>query len=337
MIGANDRGDTMEIRLIILSVLGIIILATAIYLLFSSTSKSGYTRRKPKDWVSTEEFQVWKSKIKPSCTELEFIHFLDFLYSYGGGFIKRSYGKIVRQEYLGKEKGDLKGIFYNVVVPAPHISTPRKEEFRQFLINIGVRGVSERPKYETRDSKLKNNKTDVSERARKDVGNEGEQIVRDVLSKLGDEYSVINGPVIRFGSEVKEYDHIVVGYNGVFIIETKAFGMTDGKPTKAKLYVNNGDKWTVQKGNNRNEVNSPTEQVLEEQALIKKLLSSYITDVYSIVALSNTLIEIRNNIKLPYTVVKADEVNAFIISKPVFLNEGARQAILTSLNNCRQN
>lgn len=62
-----------------------------------------------------------------------------------------------------------------------------------------------------------------------------------------------------------------------------------------------------------------------------------ITDVYSIVALSNTMIEIRNNIKLPYTVLKADEVNEFIASKPVFLNEGARQAILTSLNNCRQN
>lgn len=324
----------MESWYVIAVVIGLILLGA-----FSSIGrkKSNSYVRKPIDWISDEEFQKWKRKLKPGCTEIEFIKFRDFLSAYGGGFVKREYGKIVRHEYLGKEKGDLKGIFYNIVLPSPHISTARKEEFRIYLNEIGVNGVDQRPEYETREVKLRNNKTDKEEYARKEVGNKGEQIVRETLKKLGDEYSVINGPVIRFGQAKREYDHIVVGYNGIFVIETKAFGMTDGKPSKAKLVIDEGDKWIVRKGNNTNEVKSPTEQILEEQKIISRLLASYVKDVYPIVSLSNEEISVKNNIELPYAVLKANEINDYIMSKPAFLNEADRQDILTSLNNCRQN
>lgn len=45
------------------------------------------------------------------------------------------------------------------------------------------------------------------------------------MKKLDQEnYAVINGPALKYGGQVKEFDHIVVGKTGVFCIETKAFG-----------------------------------------------------------------------------------------------------------------
>ena len=143
---------------------------------------------------------------------------------------KKKIGENSLSGFLNKEKGDLKGIFFNLVIANPNITVAQKEEFRHFLISIGVKGVDERPEYETRDSKLKNRKTDEDDYWRKEVGNTGEQIVRDELKKLDQKnYAVINGPALKYGGQVKEFDHIVVGKTGVFCIETKAFGMTDGK------------------------------------------------------------------------------------------------------------
>ena len=144
-------------------------------------------------WVSKEKFQREKKKLHPHFSEEEFHRFCAFLKSYQGGYVKRRSGKIVYQDFLNKEKGDLKGIFFNLVIANPNITVAQKEEFRHFLISIGVTGVDERPEYETRDSKLRNRKTDEDDYWRKEVGNTGEQIVRDELKKLDQKnYAVIN-------------------------------------------------------------------------------------------------------------------------------------------------
>lgn len=326
--------DDMEAVYIVIVVVAVIVIVLLTILIKINKGDGSYNNH---GWVSREEFLAWKMRIKPGCDELELIQFRDFLESYGGGFVKRSRGKIVRHEYLGQEKGDLKGIYFNIIVPSPHISVARKEEFRQYLNDIGVNGVEHRPNYETRDSKLKNRKTDLEDRARKDVGNKGELIVREALSELGNEYSVINGPVLKFLGITKEFDHIVVGYNGVFIIETKAFGMSNGKMVKAGLFVDDGDKWIVRVNKKNREVLSPSKQILDEKEFITKLLSSYASDIYALVSLSNIEINLKQNIELPYEVLKADEINEYIKSKPAFLNESDRQTILTSINNCRIN
>ena len=103
-------------------------------------------------WVSKEKFQREKKKLHPHFSEEEFHRFCAFLKSYQGGYVRRRSGKIVYQDFLNKEKGDLKGIFFNLVIANPNITVAQKEEFRHFLIPIGVTGVDERPGYETRDS-----------------------------------------------------------------------------------------------------------------------------------------------------------------------------------------
>ena len=191
-------------------ILVIIALLLIIPILFSKKNK----------WVSTDDFEKEKKKLRPNCSDMELQNFLVFLKKYQGGYVRRKSGQIVYQDFLGKEKGDLKGIFFNIVVPNPNISTKEKEEFRRYLKEIGVNGIDKRPNYETRDSKLRNNKKD-EEYIRKEVGNIGEQIVRNALKRLEElGYSVINGPVLKYDGVSKEYDHIVIGDNGVFCIET---------------------------------------------------------------------------------------------------------------------
>ena len=241
-------------------ILVIIALLLIIPILFSKKNK----------WVSTDDFEKEKKKLRPNCSDMELQNFLVFLKKYQGGYVRRKSGQIVYQDFLGKEKGDLKGIFFNIVVPNPNISTKEKEEFRRYLKEIGVNGIDKRPNYETRDSKLRNNKKD-EEYIRKEVGNIGEQIVRNALKRLEElGYSVINGPVLKYDGVSKEYDHIVIGDNGVFCIETKAFGLSGGKACKASLFIDPNDKWIIRKNGMNRDLESPTQQVVDEKNFWKK-------------------------------------------------------------------
>lgn len=316
----------------------ILIIVVAIIIVSAVTILARTSNDKRDQWVSVDEFQKQKLKIKPHCSEEEFMTFMQFLQEYKGGYVRRRSGQIVYQDYLGKEKGDLKGIFFNIIVPNPNLKSSQKEWFRKFLISIGVNGVSLRPAYETRDSKLRNNKDEGEEYRRKEVGNKGEQIVRDFLKELDPyKYSVINGPVIKMDDVAKEYDHIIVGRSGVFAIETKAFGMTDGVPSKASLFIDSGDKWIIRKNKNNRELTSPSKQVMEEKEHLENVIKSCPVVVHPVLVLSNTKLFIKNNIELPYDVVRADKLEEFIMSYKDNLTEGDKMFVLQDIDECRIN
>lgn len=292
---------------------------------------------KKDEWVSTEEFQEQKYKLRARFTQEEFDSFMRFLYSYKGGYIKRKAGKIVSREYLAKEKGDLKGIFFNLVAPNPKLTTQQKEEFRAFIRSIGVTGVNKRPDYETRDNKLRNNKVDENEWRRKQVGNIGEMKVRKVLEPMNAlHYSVINGAALQIDGEIKEYDHIVIGKTGIFCIETKAYGMTLGKTGKSSLYINNGDQWVLRKNYRNKEIISPTEQIMEEKEVLKKIVSCP-TKVHAILALSNEELFMKKNIKLPYAVVGINELVHYMVYFPDELSDKAQKIVLEEIDQSRIN
>jgi len=292
---------------------------------------------KDDQWISTEEFQEAKKKLRPRFTEQEFREFMQFLYSYQGGYVRRQSGKIVTREYLGKEKGDLKGIFFNLVIPNPNITSAQKEEFRTFMRAVGVSGVEKRPSYETRDQKLKNNKKDENERKRKSVGNIGEYQVRKVLapmSAIG--YAVINGPALRFGDETREFDHLVIGKNGIFVIETKAYGMTDGKPGKADLIINSTENWIISKKHYRKEIPCPTEQIVAENRLLQKIVSCPVT-IHPILLLCNVELDVKKSVKLPYAIVGINELVHYIVKFEDELTESDKLQLLTDIDQSRIN
>lgn len=293
---------------------------------------------KKNKWVSTDDFEKEKKKLRPNCSDMELQNFLVFLKKYQGGYVRRKSGQIVYQDFLGKEKGDLKGIFFNIVVPNPNISTKEKEEFRRYLKEIGVNGIDKRPNYETRDSKLRNNKKD-EEYIRKEVGNIGEQIVRNELKRLEElGYSVINGPVLKYDGVSKEYDHIVIGDNGVFCIETKAFGLSGGKACKASLFIDPNDKWIIRKNGMNRDLESPTQQVVDEKKLLEKIINlSCFLEVHPILVLCNTELYIKNNIELPYDVVRIDALIECIQNCKDSITESDRLCVLSDIDRNRIN
>lgn len=320
----------MELEMLIIMLAIVLVSAVIVF------AKISYDKKN--QWVSADEFQKQKLRMKPHCSEEDFMTFMQFLQEYKGGYVRRRSGQIVYRDYLGREKGDLKGIFFNIIVPNPNLNSSQKEQFRRFLISIGVNGVSQRPAYEIRDSKLRNNKDEGDEYRRKEVGNKGEQIVRDFLKGLDAyKYSAINGPVIKMGNIVKEYDHIVVGHSGIFVIETKAFGMTDGVPSKASLFIDSGDKWIIRKNKNNRELTSPTKQIMEEKEHLENVIKSCPVTVHPVLVLSNTELFVKNNIELPYDIVRADQLEEFIMSYKDNLTESDKMFVLQDIDECRIN
>lgn len=297
-----------------------------------------FKQQKRNEWVSTDDFDKWKKKLTPASTTEEINNFMIFLQEYKGGFIRRKSGKIIRQEFLNKEKGDLKGIFYNIVFPSSNLDIRLKEDFRKLLVSIGVDGLDKRPEYESRDSRLKNNKSDIDEYERKKVGNKGEKIVRDFLSGLNtEEYSVINGPVLRYGDTKKEFDHIVIGPTGIFCVETKAFGMSDGNLRRGNLVIEEGDKWFVYNEKHRREVKSPSLQLMEQKDLLNSILYDFIVDVRPILVLSNSELTIDLKVNLPYKIIKADDLENCIRTNKDRILANDCIFILQTIDNARVN
>lgn len=326
-----------NIALVVLVFVGIIVIILIRTGFFRNNSHGSYSRNDD-NWVNLGEFEQRKSVVRTNCSESVFDGFFAFLKRYKGGNIRRKNGKITSRTFLGKEKGDLKGIFFNVVIPNPNISISKKEEFRMFLINIGVTGVGDRPNYEERASKLKNNKVDEDEHRRKEVGNAGEEVVREEISKLSDlHFAVINGPVLKYGDTKKELDHLIVGKTGVFCLETKAFGMSNGEHSQASLFIDPGDKWIIRKNKINRALVSPTEQICSEKEIVEKILKDKNVNVHAVLVISNNKLFIKNNISLQYDVIRVDKLVEYIESFEDSLETKERLDILEMIDSSRIN
>ena len=88
--------------------------------------------------VELNEFDRHKMTMQGSCSADDFEKFFSFLQEYEGGYLHRSEDSVTRRSYLGKEKEDLKEIFFNVIMPSPNISSKRKEDFRLYLVKNEV-------------------------------------------------------------------------------------------------------------------------------------------------------------------------------------------------------
>ena len=287
--------------------------------------------------LTEADFQSAKNKMKPYCSKEDFDDFFNFIRKYEGGYYRRRNGKVVYRDYLGKEKGDLKGIFFNIIIPNPNISVEDKESYRAFMLSKGVKGVDKRPLYETRDSKLKNKEVDEDDYIRKQVGNIGENDVRTILDQLDkNNYYVINGPVLKYQDTTKEFDHIVIGTNGVFIIETKAFGMTDGLSSYSVLFIDEGDKWIIRKNNKNRDLTSPTDQITAEKLQIENIFYNSI-EVKPILVLSNKEIRVKQNIELPYEVLRIDKLINYIEASTSNISESKRNNLLEIIDEARIN
>ncbi len=325
----------LEIEIFILTVL---LICCCIYLTIRKNEiRKGKSRKGNSGWIDTSEFEKRKASISRNISEQELDDFIKFLNRYKGGYIKRFKGNVIRN-YKGSELGALKGIFYNIVIPSSTLSVSAKERFRNCLNSLGVIGVEIRPEYEQRDSKLRNNESNIDDYERKVVGNKGENKVRDILGTLDKaDYKIINGCCLKVNDVVHEIDHIVICRKGVFVLETKAFGESMNGNIKSGLFIDKGDKWILRKKGVNKELKSPTDQISEEKNVVDEILKPYYISSKPILVLSNENIYVKQNISLAYEVVKLNELIDKIDSENIIISESDILGIISDINQYRIN
>jgi hypothetical protein len=103
-------------------------------------------------------------------------------------------------------------------------------------------------------------------------GIKGEKITLDILKLLPDRYFVLSDVVIKKAKGSNQLDHVVVGNNGVFIVETKYYrGKITGNDDDIKILQ-------VKRGNNRKKYYNRFLNPAKQLSTHKRTLSRFLTD-----------------------------------------------------------
>lgn len=159
-------------------------------------------------------------------------------------------------------------------------------------------------------------KSDLEEKQEQDTnyGEQGEQNVEYSLKWLPKEYRKIEkGDGIHLcdtnvSAESQEIDHIVVGPNGVFLIETKYF--------KGNITIDSYGNWSRELDDGKIEgMKNPIQQVDRHHMIVSSLLSGFVDekDIHDVICLSYDTCRINGIENSTIPVVKSDLLNRYIL------------------------
>ncbi|MEB3102162.1 nuclease-related domain-containing protein [Ferviditalea candida] len=95
----------------------------------------------------------------------------------------------------------------------------------------------------------------------KQAGISGEKAVAHQLKFLGSEYKILNSKMICSGGSCQQFDHVVVGPNGIFHIETKYW-------SGQIAFTETG----IERDGGRGTKNDPTAQMYRHEYILKELV-----------------------------------------------------------------
>lgn len=147
---------------------------------------------------------------------------------------------------------------------------------------------------------------------RRESGREGEETMAHELAFLPREYRVLHRVYLYVpGRELgQEIDHLVIGPNGIFHIETKN--------DLGKIVITQDGDWLIKRDKKYQGMRNPLAQIRRHHLVIKEFLEEHYPDeeipITGIVALSRpeTMLEGASNSQVP--VIKAERVPDFITS-----------------------
>lgn len=301
----------------------------------NAASGTVHNTHAPQKLPDARKFEEWKMRISSGVDEKTLLDYMEFLRLYPGSRVRHRGRKKVIYSYTGKELGTLKGMFLNVIVPTPRLYTTSKEQFREFLINLGVSGLSERPNYEERSGKLRVDRhLSETDRRIKAAGNIGEKAVRDALEKLPPEYKSVSGIYLEIeGSLRLELDHVVIGPTGMFILETKAFGITpEGVNNRLVLFINKDGDWSKTEHGRRVPLNSPEEQITRQQQIMQDFFRPINITPRVILVLANRKAALgRIERRPPFVISRLEDLPNYI-EKPAAGQELSQEMISSALS-----
>lgn len=137
--------------------------------------------------------------------------------------------------------------------------------------------------------------------------NEYVSIQKDCSSKYGDECILLENQ--NFIDESQEYDHIVVGPQGIFMIETKNYS--------GKLSIDNEGNWLRMKKGDSEWIpeTNPIQQVNRHHLLLESIVG-FDVQIIDIVCLSHPDIIVTGQNNSRVTVVKKDLLGDYIMKYP---------------------
>lgn len=148
-------------------------------------------------------------------------------------------------------------------------------------------------------------------------GEQGEQNVEYSLKWLPKEYRKIekgDGIYLRdtkVSDEKQEIDHIIIGPNGVFLVETKYF--------KGNITIDSYGNWSRELDDGKIEgMKNPIQQVDRHHMIVSSLLSGIVDekDVHDIICLAYDACRINGIENSTVPVVKSDLLNRHILETP---------------------
>ncbi|AVX40811.1 Nuclease-related domain-containing protein (plasmid) [Carboxydocella thermautotrophica] len=158
------------------------------------------------------------------------------------------------------------------------------------------------------------------------AGEQGEAEVSYVLKWLpGDKYKVYNDIALKVnGYETQQFDHIVVGDNGVFHIETKNYS--------GKIVIYPNGNWVREKEGKTEGLENPSFQVLRHRRVLEELLGGHVP-IVDVVVIANkgAIIEGSEHSTIP--VIKSDVLLHFIENHKGTIDPTMRKQIENKINN----
>lgn len=125
-------------------------------------------------------------------------------------------------------------------------------------------------------------------------------IVKDCLSKYGNVCILLKNT--DYIDEVQEFDHIVVGENGVFIIETKNYA--------GVISISAEGDWIQEKDGTRKGIKNPVQQCNRHYGVMKSIVGDVPVTTVICIANDGVIIEGRKNCKMP--IIKVELLQDFI-------------------------
>ncbi|MGB9937859.1 MAG: nuclease-related domain-containing protein [Methanobacterium sp.] len=158
-------------------------------------------------------------------------------------------------------------------------------------------------------------------------GARGETLVADFLNGLPEGYFVFNDVIILNG--YGNLDHVVIGPNGIFVIETKNFSGN---------YIVNGDNWLYKSSyKTQDALKNPGKQVKSNSMALRDYLVDNSLNMDNIWI--NSIVAFNGNIKINkkpqnYDILHPSKVTSFILNKNKKLNEDILKKAVYLVDDC---
>jgi hypothetical protein len=196
---------------------------------------------------------------------------------------------------------------FQMVNQSPSISSDLKKQLMNVLLSKGVNLGNVRI-FESEEERRTN-----KELRKKQSGENGEREVQYNLKWLpSDTYRILHNVRIPHYIEPQEFDHIVIGPNAIFHLETKNYGGEEG----GNIVINKDGDWCLNQFGNSYGLENPLQQVNRHSRVLNDFIVKEFADIrvpiQEIVVVSNKKTTLEGAENTPLKVLKVERLNNYI-------------------------